>query len=68
MIRLKAVVIGWDSVANSTGYSILRDGVKVSSTKTALQAQIGVSDGVDHQWAVVAEPSGVSQGLKADWV
>ena len=67
MIRLKAVVIGWDLVPNSTGYSILRDGVKVSSTKTALQAQIGVSDGVDHQWTVVAVPSGVSQGLKADW-
>ena len=65
-VRLLSVSIGWDAVPGSVSYGLFRDGVKVSST-SLLQARLGVSDLKDRVWEVRAVPSGVVQGLKADW-
>ena len=45
MIRATVVSVTWDKVEGATGYDIYRDGVKVSSTKTALTARLGVPMG-----------------------
>lgn len=62
MIRPVSVTIRWDLVPDSTSYDILRDGVKVSGTRVALQARLGVLPG-GHVWTIRALPSGKEQSL-----
>jgi len=42
-VRATLVTIVWDAVPGATGYDILRDGVKVSSTRTATTARLPVT-------------------------
>lgn len=45
MLGVTYVTVQWDRVPGATGYDIFKNGVKVSSTKTALTAKLGASMG-----------------------
>ena len=45
MVKATVVVVVWDKVVGATGYSILKDDVPVSSTKTATTARLPVETG-----------------------
>lgn len=62
MIRATVVTVTWDKVPGSTGYDIYRNGVKVSSTRTALTAKLGVPLG-DTVFVVRAKPSGKAETI-----
>ncbi len=59
MIKATVVVVVWDKVPGATGYDIYRNGVKVSSTRTALTARLGVGL---RTTVFVVKPKGVSSG------
>jgi len=42
-VRATLVTVVWDVVPGATGYDVLRDGVKVSSTRTATTARLPVT-------------------------
>jgi hypothetical protein len=65
MIKVKSETIQWDKIAGTTEYDILINGVKKSSTKTALQAQFALTDGDIVR--VVAQPSGEWQEITFDY-
>lgn len=62
MIRATVVTVVWDKVPGATGYDIFRDGVKVSSTRTATTARLGVPLG-DTVFVVKPKPSGKSETI-----
>jgi hypothetical protein len=59
VIRASVVTVVWDKVPGATGYDIYRNGVKVSSTRTALTARLGVPMGAT---VFVVKAKGVTTG------
>lgn len=62
MIRATVVTVTWDKVPGATGYDIYRNGTKVSSTRTALTAKLGVPMGTT-VFVVKAKPSGKTETI-----
>jgi hypothetical protein len=57
----------WDRVPGATGYDILKDGVKVSSTRTATTVRLGASMG-SHDYEIRPKPAGKSEFVTVNTV